>query len=107
MLFSADINKVQDGTTYIKIIKTRRAKAMKRILSLLLAVMMHAALPGSIVIAEETPDITVLLDGENIDLQSKNMGKKHKTKTHQRINGQLLQMNKRFSSLKKTRRKKK
>lgn len=28
------------------------------------------------------------------------MGKKHKTKTHQRINGQLLQMNKRFSDLK-------
>lgn len=40
---------------------------MKKILSLLLAVMMLAALPGSIVIAEETPDITVLLDGENID----------------------------------------
>lgn len=28
------------------------------------------------------------------------MGKKHKTKTHQKINGQLLQMNKRFSNLK-------
>lgn len=40
---------------------------MKKILSLLLAVMMLAALPGSIVIAEEMPDITVLLDGANID----------------------------------------
>lgn len=34
------------------------------------------------------------------------MGKKHKTKTHQRIGGQLLQMNKRFSSLKQSQKEK-
>jgi len=34
------------------------------------------------------------------------MGKKHKTKTHQRIGGQLLQMNKRFSNLKQAQKEK-
>lgn len=40
---------------------------MKRILTLLLAVMMIAALPVSYVTADEAPDITVTLDGNKID----------------------------------------
>ena len=40
---------------------------MKRILTLLLAVMMLAALPVSYVTANEAPDITVTLDGNKID----------------------------------------
>lgn len=40
---------------------------MKRILTLLLAVMIFATLPMNYVTAEETPDITVTLDGERID----------------------------------------
>lgn len=40
---------------------------MKRILTLLLAVMMLAALPVSYVTADEAPDITVTLDGNKID----------------------------------------
>ena len=41
---------------------------MKRILTLLLAVMMLAALPVSYVTANEAPDITVTLDGNKIDV---------------------------------------
>lgn len=40
---------------------------MKRILTLLLAVMILTTLPTNYVTAEETPDITVTLDGEMID----------------------------------------
>ncbi len=40
---------------------------MKKILSLLLAVMMFASLPASYVIADEAKDITVTLDGEVIE----------------------------------------
>lgn len=40
---------------------------MKRILTLLLAVMILTTLPMNYVTAEETPDITVTLDGELID----------------------------------------
>ena len=40
---------------------------MKRILTLLLTMMMLAILSTSYAVAEETPDITVTLDGNKID----------------------------------------
>ena len=43
---------------------------MKRILTLLLTMMMLAILSTSYAVAEETPDITVTLDGNKIDSQT-------------------------------------
>ena len=43
---------------------------MKRILTLLLTMMMLAILSTSYAVAEETPDITVTLDGNKIDFYS-------------------------------------